>query len=77
VTDLDVRYFPGRDGVRLAYRETGRGRPLVLIHGYFSTATETWLRPGHAAEIASRGYRVTMPDIGAAIVGFLGDGRVP
>jgi pimeloyl-ACP methyl ester carboxylesterase len=55
-------YFHGRDGVRLAYREIGEGRPVVLIHGYFSTAEATWLRTGHAAEIAARGHRVIMPD---------------
>lgn len=56
-------HFHGRDGVRLAYREIGEGRPVVLIHGYFSTAEETWLRTGHAAEIAARGHRVIMPDL--------------
>jgi pimeloyl-ACP methyl ester carboxylesterase len=60
---MRLRYFHGRDGVRLAYRETGQGRPIVLIHGYFSTAEATWLRTGHAAEIAARGYRVIMPDL--------------
>lgn len=62
-TDLDVRYFQGRDGAELAYREMGEGRPLVLIHGYFSTATVNWVRYGHAAKIAARGYRVIMPDL--------------
>jgi len=38
-SDLPIQYFNGRDGVRLAYREMGEGRPLVLIHGFFSTAT--------------------------------------
>ena len=60
---MDVRHYEGRDGVRLAYRETGQGRPVVLLHGYFSTAEETWVRPGHAAEIASLGHRVIMPDM--------------
>lgn len=61
--DLPVQYFHGRDGVRLAYREHGMGRPLVLIHGFFSTATVNWLRYGHAEKIAARGYRVVMPDL--------------
>jgi pimeloyl-ACP methyl ester carboxylesterase len=60
---LPVHYFPGRDGAKLAYREMGEGRPLVLVHGYFSTATVNWVRYGHAAEIAARGYRVIMPDL--------------
>lgn len=65
MNDLPVQYFEGRDGARLAYRETGQGRPLVLIHGYFSTATVNWLRYGHAARIAANGYRVIMPDLRA------------
>lgn len=60
---MEVAYFEGRDGVRLAYRELGHGRPVVLIHGYFSTAAATWLRPGHAAELAARGCRVILPDL--------------
>jgi pimeloyl-ACP methyl ester carboxylesterase len=62
-TDLPVQYFQGRDGVRLAYREMGEGRPLVLIHGYFSTAMVNWVRYGHAAKIVAGGYRVVMPDL--------------
>ena len=47
----------------LAYREMGEGRPLLLIHGYFSTALVNWVRYGHAALIAADGYRVIMPDL--------------
>lgn len=57
--------FAGRDGVELAYRELGRGRPLVLIHGYFSTAQVNWISYGHATELAERGHRVIMPDLRA------------
>jgi pimeloyl-ACP methyl ester carboxylesterase len=62
-TDLSAQYFQGRDGTRLAYREMGEGRPVVLIHGFFSTATVNWVRYGHAAQIAECGYRVVMPDL--------------
>jgi pimeloyl-ACP methyl ester carboxylesterase len=62
-----VSFFPGRDGVRLAYREMGEGRPLVLLHGVAGDAT-LWLRHGHAETIAARGHRVIMPD-------FRGHGR--
>jgi pimeloyl-ACP methyl ester carboxylesterase len=61
--DLSIRYFRGHDGAKLAYREAGEGRPLVLIHGYFSTALVNWVRYGHASTIAARGYRVVMPDL--------------
>jgi pimeloyl-ACP methyl ester carboxylesterase len=65
MADLPVRRFLGRDGTELAYREIGDGRPLVLIHGFFSTATVNWIRYGHAAAIAGRGHRVVMPDLRA------------
>jgi pimeloyl-ACP methyl ester carboxylesterase len=54
-------YFPGRDGVRLAYWEVGEGRPLVLLPG-FSVETTLWLNHGQADRIAGHGHRVIMPD---------------
>jgi pimeloyl-ACP methyl ester carboxylesterase len=63
--DIPVHVFQGRDGVQLAYREMGSGRPLVLIHGYFSTAIVNWIRYGHAGKAAAAGYRVIMPDLRA------------
>ena len=63
LANLPVHHFRSRDGLELAYREMGTGRPLVLIHGYFSTAMVNWVRYGHAAKIAARGYRVVMPDL--------------
>lgn len=60
-----IQQFHGRDGLPLAYRELGEGRPLLLIHGYFSTATVNWIKYGHAERIAERGFRVVMPDLRA------------
>ena len=57
-----VSHFSGRDGVRLAYREVGDGRPLVLLHGIAGDAT-LWLRHGQAEAFAARGHRVIMPDL--------------
>jgi pimeloyl-ACP methyl ester carboxylesterase len=54
-------WFAGRDGVRLAYREVGEGRPLVLLPG-FTVGTTLWLHHGQADRIAARGHRVIMPD---------------
>ena len=63
--DLPVEHFHGRDGVELAYREVGDGRPLVLIHGFFSNARVNWIKYGTAATLAERGFRVVMPDLRA------------
>ncbi len=65
MSDPDVHYFPARDGEQLAYRELGAGRPLILIHGYFSTGYVNWIRYGHAELIAEYGFRVIMPDLRA------------
>ncbi len=60
---IEPQYFASFDGERIAWRELGEGRPVVLIHGYFSNAEVNWLRYGHAAAIAARGFRVIMPDL--------------
>lgn len=60
-----ARFFHGRDGLRLAYRDIGEGRPVVLIHGFFSNAAVNWIRYGHAHAVAARGFRVIMPDLRA------------
>lgn len=63
MTDMKEGRFRATDGIELAWRETGEGRPLVLIHGYFSNAFTNWIRYGHAALIADAGFRVIMPDL--------------
>jgi pimeloyl-ACP methyl ester carboxylesterase len=57
--------FAALDGVELAWHETGEGRPVVLLHGLFSNAETNWIKFGHAAAIAARGFRVIMPDLRA------------
>lgn len=65
MTELKTQYFNSFDGTELAWHEMGEGRPLVLIHGYFSNAMTNWVRYGHAALIAAAGFRVIMPDLRA------------
>jgi len=57
--------FASFDGVEIAWHELGEGRPVVLIHGYFSDAATNWIKYGHAAKIAALGRRVIMPDLRA------------
>ena len=53
------------DGVELAWRELGTGRPVVLVHGLFSDANTNWIKFGHAAKLADAGFRAIMPDLRA------------
>lgn len=63
--ELAPRFFPARDGVQLAWRELGEGRPALLVHGYFSNPFVNWIRFGHAQALADAGFRVIMPDLRA------------
>jgi pimeloyl-ACP methyl ester carboxylesterase len=58
-------HFDASDGTSIAVHETGQGRPLILIHGYFSDADTNWIKYGHAALLADAGFRVIMPDLRA------------
>ena len=62
---IEPQFFESFDGQELAWREMGEGRPVILIHGFFSDAFTNWIRYGHAEKIAARGFRVIMPDLRA------------
>ncbi|WP_328282472.1 alpha/beta fold hydrolase [Sphingomonas cremea] len=51
--------------MKLAWRELGEGRPVILVHGLFSDANTNWIKFGHAERIAAVGFRVIMPDLRA------------
>lgn len=38
---------------------------MLLLHGLFSTAEVNWIKFGHAAAIAEKGFRLIMPDLRA------------
>jgi pimeloyl-ACP methyl ester carboxylesterase len=61
----ETHRFNSFDGTELAWTEMGEGRPVVLIHGYFSNAEVNWIKYGHAANVAAKGFRVIMPDLRA------------
>lgn len=63
--DPSTHFFSASDGVRLAWRELGEGRPVVLLHGLFSDGQTNWLKFGAAQAVAARGRRVIMPDLRA------------
>jgi pimeloyl-ACP methyl ester carboxylesterase len=65
MSGAQVQHWTASDGVDLAFHELGSGRPVVLLHGLFSDANMNWIKFGHAAHIAERGFRVIMPDLRA------------
>ena len=62
MTDITTHYWTTSDGIQLAWREVGQGRPVILLHGLFSDAQMNWIKFGNAERIAAEGFRVIMPD---------------
>jgi pimeloyl-ACP methyl ester carboxylesterase len=62
VTNSPTRPYRAPDGVELAYREIGAGRPLVLVHGFTSNGAQ-WIEHGPAPALAAHGFRVILPDL--------------
>src|SRR6476661_4541620 len=65
MSEPQVHHWAASDGIDLVYHELGTGRPVILLHGLFSDANINWIKFGHAARIAARGFRVIMPDLRA------------
>lgn len=57
-----THHFSGHGGVDLAWHELGGGRPVILLHGFLSSAERNWFEPGIAGALAEAGFRVIAPD---------------
>lgn len=62
---MQTHNFDSFDGTRLTWHEMGEGRPVVLIHGFFSDAETNWIKFGAAQQLVDKGFRVIMPDLRA------------
>jgi len=58
-------HFRSFDGAELALHRLGAGRPVILLHGLFSSAQMNWIRFGHAQALAEAGFEAIMPDLRA------------
>ena len=58
-------FYPGFGGARLALHRMGTGRPLILLHGLFSSAAMNWIKFGQAEMLAAAGFECLMPDLRA------------
>ncbi len=59
---MRLEHFASFDGTRLALHRTGAGRPVILLHGLFSSAHMNWIKWGHADRLAAAGFEAIMPD---------------
>lgn len=59
---MTTEHFTSFDGTELALHRHGAGRPLILLHGLFSSAEMNWTKWGHHKAIAARGYEVLLLD---------------
>lgn len=55
----------GFGGARLAVHRLGEGRPVLLLHGLFSSAEVNWIKYGTARQLADAGFEAIMPDLRA------------
>ncbi len=53
------------DGTEIAVHRLGAGRPVLMLHGLFSSAEMNWVRFGHAQKLADAGFEAIMPDLRA------------
>jgi pimeloyl-ACP methyl ester carboxylesterase len=50
------------DGQSLFYRRTGRGAPVLLLHGFLGDGPRTWFATGVAQGLAAAGFQAIAPD---------------
>lgn len=62
MSDVRTTIMYGFGGAEMAVHRVGAGRPVLLLHGLFSSADMNWIRFGHAALLADAGFEAIMPD---------------
>ncbi len=63
---MAAQFISGHGGAQLAVHRLGpdtpNARPVLLLHGLFSSAEVNWIKYGSAARLAEAGFEVIMPD---------------
>jgi len=65
MSDVRTEFLQGHGGTKLAVHRLGAGRPVLLLHGLFSSAGVNWIKFGHAQKLADAGFEAIMPDMRA------------
>jgi pimeloyl-ACP methyl ester carboxylesterase len=60
---MTPEFISSFDNTPLALHRLGVGRPLILLHGLFSTVEMNWVKFGHAQLLADAGFECLMPDL--------------
>ena len=57
-----LSHFASFDGTQLAIHRQGEGRPVILLHGLFSSSHMNWIKWGHSQRLAEAGFEAIMLD---------------
>jgi pimeloyl-ACP methyl ester carboxylesterase len=60
---VSTTFYEGFGGAQLALHRLGTGRPVLLLHGLFSSAEVNWIKYGTAAQLVEAGFACLMPDL--------------
>jgi pimeloyl-ACP methyl ester carboxylesterase len=60
---MTIEYLPSFDATQIALHRMGKGRPVILLHGLFSSAQVNWIKFGTAAQLVAAGFECLMPDL--------------
>lgn len=57
-----IKYFQSFDNQRIAFEDTGKGKPILLLHGFINTG-QNWRRTQLYKNLIAKGFRVIVPDM--------------
>jgi pimeloyl-ACP methyl ester carboxylesterase len=58
-----IGQFQSFDGETIAYHRAGRGRTVLLLHGFIASAQANWIDPGIFQKLVEAGFEVVAPDL--------------
>jgi len=61
-TAAQTKYFNSFDDIKIAYTDEGKGKPVLLIHGFIQTG-KSWDKTALKKDLLAKGYRVIVPDL--------------
>lgn len=57
-----TKYFNSFDDTKIAFTDEGKGKPVLLIHGFINTR-KSWDQTALKKDLLDKGYRVIVPDL--------------